>query len=148
MTLSLLNECGYPALYAKILSGNTSIWRNTRQAVEGGLPTIAECGGFLYLHTSLDGMPKCGVIDGAGYETKRLQRFGYIMLTANRENLLCKAGGSIRSNEYHYRDSHCPGNDFSAQQAGRDISYPCVHATDTLYAGFPHQQFLPISRSR
>ena len=40
---------GYPELYAGPLSGNRSMRASVRQAVEHGLPTVAECGGFLYL---------------------------------------------------------------------------------------------------
>lgn len=133
---------GYPELHKDALSANISMRTDIRDAVARGLPTIAECGGFLYLHDSLDGVPMCGVIDGAAFETKRLQRFGYITLTAERDNLLSKAGGSIRSHEFHYWDSTFHGDGFTAKRAGRDISYPCVHAAQTLYAGFPHLFFL------
>lgn len=44
---------GYPELYAGQLSENNAMRKAIRAAVIGGLPTVAECGGFLYLHTSL-----------------------------------------------------------------------------------------------
>ena len=132
---------GYPDLYKKELSENTSMRESIRRAAANGLPTIAESGGFLYLHKTLDRIPMCGVIDGAAFETKRLQRFGYITLTANRDNLLCGTGESIRAHAFHYFDSHCPGDGFTARKAGRENSYPCVHATSSLYAGFPHLFF-------
>jgi len=132
---------GYPELYSKTLTNNHTMLKSIRQATLDGLPTIAECGGFLYLHETLDGFPMCGVIHGTAFETKRLQRFGYITLTAGRSNLLCEAGGSIRSREFHYWDSSLHGDGFTAQKAGRELSYPCVHATETLYAGFPHLYF-------
>jgi cobyrinic acid a,c-diamide synthase len=137
---------GYPENYAGPLSDNASMRESVRQAALSGLPVVAECGGFLYLHDTLDGFPMCGVIHGAAYETKRLQRFGYITLIAGQDNLLCKAGESIRAHEFHYWDSNSPGAVFTAQKAGRGLTYPCVHATDTLYAGFPHLYF-PANRS-
>ena len=132
---------GYPELYAPELSNNTAMLASIHRAVERGMPTIAEGGGFLYLHDSLDATPMCGVIHGAAFETKHSQRFGYITITAGRDNMMCKAGESIRSHEFHYWDSSCPGDGFTARKAGREISYPCVHATDSLYAGFPHLFF-------
>ena len=132
---------GYPELYTKELSANASMRESLRQALSSGLPTIAECGGFLYLHETLDGLPMCGVIPGSAFETKQLRRFGYITVIAEKDNLLCRAGESIRSHEFHYWDSDCVGADFIAQKAGRKLSYPCIHATDTLYAGFPHLYF-------
>ena len=132
---------GYPELHAETLTGNSSMMESMRQAIENGLPTIAECGGFLVLHEALDGVPMCGVIHSVAFETKKLQRFGYITLTAGCDNLLCKAGDSIRAHEFHYWDSSSPGGSFTARKAGREISYSCVHATDSLYAGFPHLYF-------
>jgi cobyrinic acid a,c-diamide synthase len=112
-----------------------------RRALELGLPAIAEGGGFLYLHETLDGFPMCGVIKGAAFKTSKLQRFGYITLTAARDNMLCMAGDSIRSREFHYWDSDIPGDGFTAEKAWNAASYQCVHATETLYAGFPHLYF-------
>ena len=43
---------GYPELYAGQLSANRSMLASVRRAVERGLPTVAECGGFLYLGQS------------------------------------------------------------------------------------------------
>lgn len=37
---------GYPELYAKTLSENKTMMASIRQAVQAGLPTAAECGGF------------------------------------------------------------------------------------------------------
>ena len=133
---------GYPELHAKELAANKSMLESIRQAIERGVPSIAEGGGFMYLHERIGEMPMCGVIHAAAFETARLQRFGYITLTAERDNLLCMAGDAIRSNEFHYWDSTAPGEGFIASKAGRDFSYPCVHATDSLYAGFPHLYFL------
>jgi cobyrinic acid a,c-diamide synthase len=108
------------------------------------LPTIAECGGFLYLHETLDGLPMAGVIAAAAFRTERLQRFGYVTLTARRDNLLCAEGGTIRAHEFHYWDSAAPGSDFIGRKPGRAVEYACIHATDTLYAGFPHL-YLPAN---
>jgi cobyrinic acid a,c-diamide synthase len=132
---------GYPELHAAVLSGNTYMLESIKRAIAGGLPTVAEGGGFLYLHRTLDGFPMCAVLDGAAYKSTGPRRFGYVTLTANRDNLLCKAGDAFPSREFHYWDSDSPGDSFDAQKAGRDISYQCVHASDSLYAGFPHLYF-------
>jgi cobyrinic acid a,c-diamide synthase len=131
---------GYPELYLRDLSENP-IKHEIRRAVEGGLPTVAECGGFLYLHDTLDGAEMAGVIHAAAFATGELQRFGYVNLTAERDNLLCRAGESIRAHEFHYYDSADNGGGFTAAKASGRRSWPCVHATDTLYAGFPHLYF-------
>ena len=40
---------GYPELYAKVLQDNLSMRASIKNAVDSGLPCIAECGGFMYL---------------------------------------------------------------------------------------------------
>ncbi|WP_125114787.1 cobyrinate a,c-diamide synthase [Agathobaculum sp. Marseille-P7918] len=131
---------GYPEVHKAQLAANRTMRDSIHNAVLGGLPTIAECGGFLYLHRTLDGAEMAGVLDADAKLTKKLQPFGYVTLTARRDNLLCRAGGQIRAHEFHYAVSTDEGADFDAQKPnGR--AWACVHATDTLYAGFPHLYF-------
>ncbi|MFR4413847.1 MAG: hypothetical protein ACLT4C_00290 [Butyricicoccus sp.] len=66
-----------------------------KTAILNGLPTVAECGGFLYLLQSLDGAAMAGVLPTSAHMTHRLQPFGYVTLTANSDNLLCEAGGQF-----------------------------------------------------
>ena len=132
---------GYPELYAERLSGNTSMLDSIKRAVGSGLPCIAECGGFMYLTAAIGDYKMCDVLPGKCYDTGRLTRFGYITLTANADNMLCSAGGSIRAHEFHHWDCEDTGNCFSAEKpTGR--GWKCVAANDHLYAGFPHFHFL------
>ncbi|MDR0379385.1 MAG: cobyrinate a,c-diamide synthase [Candidatus Accumulibacter sp.] len=135
---------GYPELHVRELSANAAMRASIRDAVRDGLPTIAECGGFLYLHETLDGFAMAGVIEAAAFRTERLQRFGYVTLTARHDTLLCPEGGTIRAHEFHYWESAAPGSDFIGRKPGREIEYPCIHATNTLHAGFPHL-YLPAN---
>lgn len=77
----LLLGGGYPELYAKELEENTAMRKEIKAAVESGMPVVAECGGFLYLHTAIrdrDGHPyqMAGVLPAACQDTKKLVRFG------------------------------------------------------------------------
>lgn len=132
---------GYPELYANALSGNQTMLACVKNAVSDGLPTIAECGGFLYLHDTLDGLPMAGVIHAAALRTNKLQHFGYITLTAQTDNLLCNAKESIRAHEFHYYESESQGIDFLAEKPCSLRQYACIHATSNLYAGFSHLYF-------
>lgn len=143
---------GYPELYAAQLSGQGELRRQIREAIQAGLPTIAECGGFLYLQQELEDdsgvlHPMCGVFQGKGYPTPRLQRFGYITMTAREDNLLCRAGETLRAHEFHYWDCQAPGTDFHAQKPLSDRSWDCAVATQSLYAGFPHLYFYANPRA-
>lgn len=131
---------GYPELYAAALAANVSMRESVRRAVQGGLPTVAECGGFQYLHKTLDGHAMAGALDIAAHMTDKLQRFGYVTLTAKADSLLSPAGGQIRAHAFHYGVSDGEGAAFSAQKPnGR--SWDCVFADDMLYAGYPHLYF-------
>lgn len=132
---------GYPELYLEALADNTAMREAIREAVAGGLPTVAECGGFMVLHETLDGYPMTGVIPAKAFHTDRLQRFGYVTLTAEADNLLCRQGESIRAHEFHVYDSTDNGSDFIATKARNGAEYACAHATDSLYTGFPHLYF-------
>lgn len=135
---------GYPEEYGEELSNNKSMCSSIKDAIAGGMPTVAECGGFMYLHRRMGGHDMLGAIDAECGETKKLQRFGYIELTAERDNLFCKRGESIRAHEFHYWTSSDYGDGFTAKKAGRELSYPCIHASDAMYAGFPHL-YLPAN---
>lgn len=131
---------GYPELHADALQKNKSMRESVRRAVAGGLPTVAECGGFLYLHQTLCGREMAGALCGAADMTARLQPFGYVTLYAARDNLLCPAGGQIRAHEFHYAASGLAGDGFTARKPnGR--AWPSAVSSPTLYAGFPHLYF-------
>lgn len=134
---------GYPELHTAALTENRALREQIHSAVAAGLPTIAECGGFLYLQRELKGPngergQGCGVFPGRAFPTGKLSRFGYVTLTARRDNLLCGAGETIRGHEFHYWDVEDPGDDFRAQKPASNRGWDCVHGGPTLYAGFPH----------
>lgn len=136
---------GYPELYARTLSKNIDMLASIRSAAENGMPILAECGGFLYLHKNLEDdsgekYPMAGVYDADGVKTPRLQRFGYIRLTADKDTLLCSEGNTIPAHEFHYWDSSQPGTACTARKPdGR--SWQCVISNKNVFAGFPHLYF-------
>lgn len=134
---------GYPELYAKVLSENHAMKDSIRDALKNGLPCVAECGGFLYLHESLtdasgEVFPMVGAVHAQAYPVGRLKRFGYVRLTAQRDQLLCQKGEEICAHEFHYWESSAPGDAFLAAKPVSGRSWECVHGTGVLYAGFPH----------
>ncbi len=110
----LLLSGGYPELHAKTLSENGS----------------------------MNHYDKVGVLPVESYPKKGLGRFGYITLTAEKDNLLCRAGEQIKAHEFHYWEASDPGNSFLAVKPVRKTEWGCAHTSQTLYAGFPHL-FLP-----
>ena len=133
---------GYPELYAAELAANAPMRAALKAAVENGLPTAAECGGFLYLGQTLedaDGTPHpmAGVLPGQGVKTGRLVRFGYATLTAQADSMLFAAGEQFPAHEFHHWDSTQNGTALIAAKAnGRQ--WACGFENAHLYAGFPH----------
>ena len=134
---------GYPELHARQLSENAPMRDAVRRAVESGMPTVAECGGFLYLQREIadsEGRrwPVAGALEGSSENGGRLSHFGYVELTSQRDGLYGPRGTRIRAHEFHYWQSTCPGGDFWAQKPRRDKGWPCMTTTPSLVAGFPH----------
>lgn len=137
---------GYPELYAGALSDNAAMRESIRQAAENGLPTVAECGGFLYLGQQLEDetgqlLPMVGLLPGTGRRQQKLVRFGYSHLTAKEDSLLFEKGESVPVHEFHYWDSSHNGADFLARKPVTGRSWDCGFGGPTLYAAFPHLYF-------
>ena len=145
---------GYPELHAAKLSKNREMRRSIREAVEGGLPTVAECGGFLYLGQSLEdgsgqSWPMAGVLPGAAVRKQKLVRFGYAELTAEQDSLLLRRGETVPAHEFHYWDCTENGTDLAARKAGGEAAWRSGVAGASLYAAFAHLHFggeLPLAR--
>ena len=139
----LLLYGGYPELNGKELEKNTSMREEIQKALSGGMPCMAECGGFMYLHEEMEAMDKkfyhmAGVLPGRAYRTPRLNRFGYVTLIQNHSVLGCETLGEIPAHEFHYFDSENCGKAFHAAKPESVRNWECIHGTETMLAGFPH----------
>lgn len=90
---------GYPELFIKEIAANKTMKASIKEYVEQGGEMLAECGGMMYLCTSLTGMdgieyPMCGILPlSATMEGMKLH-IGYRKFTFN--------GQEIRGHEFHY----------------------------------------------
>lgn len=139
----LLLYGGYPELNGKKLEQNTTMKDMIREKLKAGMPCMAECGGFMYLHEEIEGMDgnfyqMAGVIPGKAYRTPKLSRFGYVTLTQKKPALGMEDFGEIPAHEFHYFDSENCGGDFHAAKPESKRGWDCIHGTDTMLAGFPH----------
>lgn len=134
---------GYPELYAQALCANESMRKDIRDSLEGGMPYLAECGGFMYLHEQMEDMegnacPMVGAVPGRAYRTGKLNRFGYVTLEAEKDQILGTKGMKMRGHEFHYFDSTNNGQDFTAKKPLTERNWRCIHGTERSAAGFPH----------
>ena len=117
---SVLPDCqmlwlggGYPELHARALAVNTPMLEQLRAAHRRGVAIYAECGGLMYLGSTLEDAQgdihaMADILPGASKMGKRLTRFGYCEAQAERQTLLAAPGEILRGHEFHY-------SDFSAQ---------------------------------
>ena len=146
---ALLLGGGYPELYAKELSENLSMRNSIKTAFKTGLPTVAECGGFMYLHTYIHNICEedadaqnyvlgmTGALDSECHFKGKLVRFGYIELAEKHNNFLLP-NEKIKAHEFHYYDSTDNGADCIAIKPATGRSYDCVISHDNYWLGFPH----------
>lgn len=132
----LLFGGGYPENYARELAENAVMRESIRRSIAAGMPFLAECGGFLYLHRTLEGSDgkhweMAGVYPFDAYRTNRLRRFGYV-------RLLTSSGQEIHGHEFHYWESEDPGTDWEAVKPTGNRSWRCIHEKGGQIGGFPH----------
>lgn len=137
---------GYPEVYAKELSENAEMRKEMQRVLGMGMPCIAECGGFMYLHDQMEGedgiqYPMCGVIEGTAFRTGHLVHFGYATLTSNRSHTYQRTGETLKAHEFHYWDSTDSGESYHAVKPDGKRHWECVHVRGSLFAGYPHLHF-------
>jgi cobyrinic acid a,c-diamide synthase len=139
---------GFPEMHAAELAANHSLLSDIRAAVDAGTPTVGECAGLLYLCRSVDGQVMVGALEADAVMTDRLT-LRYRSMTADRDQLLARAGTTVTGHEFH-RTTVEPGYGavaawlvdgepagFSADTAG--IGRENVHASywHMHWAGYP-----------
>lgn len=134
---------GYPELYGKRLSENRGLLDEIRRSLDAGMPCLAECGGFMYLHEQMEDRdgnvyPLAGVIKGKTCPAGKLVRFGYVNITADKETDWLLPGETIRGHEFHYWDSTDSGNDCMAVKPDGKRKWNCIHMRENMFAGYPH----------
>ena len=133
---------GYPELYAKELSENKPMLADIRKKAKSAMPIVAECGGFMYLHRTMEDMEHriyemAGVVPGTCFYTGKLVRFGYIELEEKKANFLPE-NVNIKGHEFHYFDSTANGDECVALKPVSEKKYDCIFDEKSCFVGFPH----------
>lgn len=99
---------GYPEVFAKELSQNTSMLDSIKKALNNGLHCYAECGGLMYLTLGEKPLGEgqicyntVGFFEGYYTLTKNLQNFGYAEMMVEVENSILPKGMRINCHEFH-----------------------------------------------
>ncbi len=138
---------GFPEEFAFELADNVEMKQSIYDAVTGGLPTIAECGGFMFLTDQLitsNGQvyPMAGVIPGRVTMQKKLVALGYREIKGMPSNQYVKEGAMARGHEFHYSTYEGPTDIPHAYKAkglrGETLE---GYSKGNLMAGYTHLHF-------
>ncbi|MEA5565886.1 cobyrinate a,c-diamide synthase [Anabaena sp. UHCC 0399] len=96
---------GFPEVFAQQLAANTNARDSVKQAIVSGMPTIAECGGLMYLCEQIvdfegESWPMVGILPTSAMMDKKLT-LGYRRAVALQDSLLVNAGTNIYGHEFH-----------------------------------------------
>ena len=147
---ALLLGGGYPELFLEKLSRNVSMLGSVRHAVRSGMPVIAECGGFMYLHDSITDKAgieydMAGVVKGTCRYAGHLVNFGYMMITGPNGSLgqrtfpgAAEHFTGMRGHEFHYYESSAAADDFQLCKPSTGKEYTGMILKDNCLFGWPH----------
>ena len=135
---------GYPELYLDKLSSNKKMLSSVQSFIHKKIPSLAECGGFMYLGKSIEDdkgnvYEMAGVYEGECRFTGRLVRFGYMHITdADNSDLFYGSVNGLKGHEFHYYDSSMNGESCIAKKPFRDTQWKCIVNRNNGIWGFPH----------
>ncbi|WP_129596154.1 cobyrinate a,c-diamide synthase [Anaerophilus nitritogenes] len=97
---------GFPEVFAKELSKNISMKESIKKSIQNGMPTYAECGGFMYLTKAITTLEDetyemVGIFDTVSKMTTRLQRFGYVHVNIDKPCSIAREKSYIKAHEFH-----------------------------------------------
>jgi cobyrinic acid a,c-diamide synthase len=99
---------GYPELFAERLAENAPLREAIRNAIEGGMPVYAECGGFIYLTQGVAGPdlthPLVGIFPVQTRMLPRRKALGYREVELLGESVIGRKGTRARGHEFHYSE--------------------------------------------
>ncbi|MBO4904634.1 MAG: cobyrinate a,c-diamide synthase [Lachnospiraceae bacterium] len=137
---------GYPELHLKALAENESMKRSLRAAIDAGMPTLAECGGFMYLHETIEDKsgtkyPMVGAVKGNCRYSGHIAGLGYSEIREcgkDDPNDFHSHLAGMRGHEFHYYESTCDGCDALLYKPSSDATYRSMIAKGDSLWGFLH----------
>ena len=127
---------GYPELYASELSANSGMRHSVKAYAEQGGRVIAECGGFMYLCSAIDGAQMCDVFPFKATMEGAKLHLGYRQITVDDV--------SLRGHEFHYSTvhegvlpNHVKAKRGQCSALGKPVDTPVYRYMNVL-AGYTH----------
>jgi cobyrinic acid a,c-diamide synthase len=97
---------GFPETNARELAANTAFRQAVKDAAESGLPIYAECGGLMYLGSSIildeEEFPLVGIFPIRFGMSGKPQAHGYTIFQVDQENPFYSRGDEVKGHEFRY----------------------------------------------
>ncbi|GIO12532.1 cobyrinate a,c-diamide synthase [Cohnella xylanilytica] len=140
---------GFPEEFAERLAAHAEVAASIRDRVRSGMPTLAECGGYMYLTESLettDGAryPMVGLVPGCVRMRPKLAALGYREAAGTPGNFLLGPGETARGHEFHYSVYEAPEGEeppYAYETKGLRGTKREGFVRDRLVAGYTHLHF-------
>ncbi len=107
---------GFPEVYAEKISKNKPLMSSIRKFVENDGVVYAECGGLMYLTSSIltldnEEYDMCAIFDAYTVMKKRPVGHGYVEAEVVNNNIISSIGQVIRGHEFHHSKIIVKDND-------------------------------------
>lgn len=107
---------GFPESFLEELAANSAFKNDLLAKVKAGLPLYAECGGLMYLCSSIKDFAgksydMCSLLPLEVEMSDSLQEMGYREIKSISNNILLKKGQKARGHVFHYSKLNGPIND-------------------------------------
>ncbi len=139
---------GFPEEFVAELSINEEVMVSIKNVIEKGVPTLAECGGFMYLTEFIETTegkkyPMVGIIPGTVKMHRHLVALGYREITGEKGNFLFREGEIAKGHEFHYSTFHPTEEiNYAYQLKGIKKMKKDGYIKNNLVAGYAHFHFL------
>ncbi|PWK14826.1 cobyrinate a,c-diamide synthase [Tumebacillus permanentifrigoris] len=136
---------GFPEEFARELHDHAQVRADFRNRITAGLPTLAECGGYMYLCNTITdragaSYEMVGLIPSDVQMQDRLAALGYREAAAATPHFLLPLGEQVRGHEFHYSTAtEAPHKAYVTQgmRGQKEEGYTC----ENLVAGYTHLYF-------
>ncbi|WP_139488612.1 cobyrinate a,c-diamide synthase [Brevibacillus dissolubilis] len=138
---------GFPEEFAATLAMHADMRQELKRRIQSGLPTFAECGGFMFLTEAIhdragNRYEMVGLIPNEVRMQDRLAALGYREATAQTDSLLLNKGETARGHEFHYSTLVNEQSDNHAYEVtGLRGTKLEGYATGNVLAGYTHLHF-------
>jgi cobyrinic acid a,c-diamide synthase len=140
---------GFPEVFLGELQNNVPMKQSLKDAVAGGLPVYAECGGLMYLSQGIADFQgrrfeMVGLLPGYCEMQGKLQRLGYTTAQALRPTPLTEKGQSVRGHLFHWSRLDAPDEKAAAYriiEPKEQLEGFVLGPKDNLLASYLHLHF-------